>query len=136
MLLKAIKRIEAARPSQRLVESGLMVARAFGESDEPCSGRFMVKNFPELRGDFDALETAERKQAFETFLTWQATLMYRLDCVLRILDFGALIVGDEGWKELLKDGRGGATTGSCPIMRICRISIRSRTSTSTAPASR
>ena len=106
MLKKAIMRIQAARPSQRLVESGLMVARAFGESDEPCSGRFMIKNFPELRNDFEALETAERKQAFETFLTWQATLMYRLDCVVRILDFGALIVGDDGWNELLKDRPG------------------------------
>ena len=106
MLKKTIMRIQAARPSQRLVESGLMVARAFGESDEPCSGRFMIKNFPELRNDFEALETAERKQAFETFLTWQATLMYRLDCVVRILDFGALIVGDVGWNELLKDRPG------------------------------
>lgn len=106
MLQKTIKRIEAARPTTRLIESGLMVARAFGESNEPCSGRFMVKNFPELRNDFEGLETPERKQAFETFITWQATLMYRLDCVLRILDFNPLIVGDPGWNELLRERKG------------------------------
>jgi len=106
MLTKTIKRIEAARPSPRLMQAGLMVAKAFGESDEPCAGQFLTRNFPELRTDFEALETAERKQAFETFLTWQATLMYRLDCVLRILDFNPLIVGDPGWKELLKGREG------------------------------
>ncbi len=106
MLQKTIKRIEAARPTTRLIESGLMVARAFGESNEPCSGRFMVKNFPELRADFEGLGTPERKQAFETFITWQATLMYRLDCVLRILDFNPLIVGDPGWNELLRERKG------------------------------
>jgi len=102
MLSKTIKRIEAAMPSQRLVEAGIMVAKAFGESDDSCSGRFMVKNFPELREDFEALGSPGRKQAFETFLTWQSTLMYRLDCILHLLDFTPLIVGDPGWKELLK----------------------------------
>jgi spore maturation protein CgeB len=102
MLAKTIKRLEAAQPSPRLVESGIMVARAFGQSDDRCSGRFLVKNFPELRADFEALGTAERTQAFETFLTWQATLLYRLDCVLRILDHNPLIVGDPGWKQLLQ----------------------------------
>ncbi|QGY39084.1 glycosyltransferase [Pseudodesulfovibrio cashew] len=105
MLTKTVKRIAAARPSERLVEAGLMVAKAFGESDEPCSGRFLIRHFPELRDEFEALGP-ERKQAFETFLTWQSTLMYRLDCVLRILDFDPLIVGDPGWKELLKDRKG------------------------------
>lgn len=106
MLTKTLKRLEASIPSQRLVESGIMVAKAFGDSDEPCSGRFLMKNFPELRSEFEALEPPARKQAFETFLTWQATLMYRLDCILRILDFNPLIVGDPGWKELLKGREG------------------------------
>lgn len=106
MLTKTIKRIEAARPSRRLIEAGLMVAKAFGESDEQCSGRFLVRHFPELRSEFEALESAHRKQAFETFITWQSTLMYRLDCVLRILDFNPLIVGDPGWKELLAGREG------------------------------
>ncbi|WP_319469073.1 glycosyltransferase [uncultured Pseudodesulfovibrio sp.] len=106
MLFKTLKRLEAANPPQRLLESSIMIARAFGESDEHFPGRFLRKNFPELREDFESLESTFRTQAYETFITWQATLMYRLDCVLRTLDFNPLIVGDPGWKELLK-GRDG-----------------------------
>ncbi|SOB58390.1 CgeB family protein [Pseudodesulfovibrio profundus] len=106
MLTKTIKRIEAAQPSQRLIESGMIVARAFGQSDEPNAGRFLKRNFPELRDDYEALAHPVRQQAFDTFITWQSTLMYRLDCILRILDYSPLIVGDPGWKELLR-GRDG-----------------------------
>jgi len=106
MLNKTIKRLQAAMPTRKLTEAGIAVAQAFRESDEPDSGRFMIDNFPELKEDFEALETIERKQAFETFLTWQATLTYRLDCILRILEFNPLIVGDPGWKELLKGCEG------------------------------
>jgi len=106
MLEKTLRRLQASRPTQRLVEGGLLVAQAFGASDERCAGRFLRRRFPELRDEFEGLGTAERKQAFETFITWQSTLMYRLDCVLRILDFKPLIVGDKGWNELLKDRTG------------------------------
>lgn len=106
MLAKTIKRIEAAMPSQRLIEAGILVARAFGESDEPHAGRFLKRNFPELRDEFESLGSPERKQAFETFVTWQSTLMYRLECILRILSFGPLVVGDPGWHELLKGREG------------------------------
>jgi spore maturation protein CgeB len=106
MLTKTLKRLQASMPSQRLVEGGLMVAKAFGEAEEPCAGRFLKRKFPELRDEFEALETIERKKAFETFITWQSTLIYRLDCVLRTLDFNPLIVGDGGWNELLKDRAG------------------------------
>lgn len=106
MLEKTLRRLQASIPTQRLVEGGLMVAQAFGASDERCAGRFLKRRFPELRDEFEALGSVERKQAFETFITWQSTLMYRLDCVLRILDFNPLIVGDKGWNELLKDRTG------------------------------
>ncbi len=106
MLTKTLKRLEASMPSRRLIEAGIMVAKAFGDTNEPCAGRFLMREFPELRDDFEGLETSVRKQAFETFITWQSTLMYRLDCILRILDFDPLIVGDPGWKELLKGREG------------------------------
>ncbi|NDV20754.1 glycosyltransferase [Pseudodesulfovibrio sp. JC047] len=106
MLTKTIKRIQACNPSPRLLEAGMVMAKAFGESGEPQAERFMRHDFPELLSEFDALGTPERKQAFLTFITWQATLLYRLDCILRILDFDPLIVGDPGWNELLK-GRAG-----------------------------
>jgi spore maturation protein CgeB len=39
--------------------------------------------------------------AFETLITWQSTLDYRLDCVRRLLPFAPLLVGDKGWHDLL-----------------------------------
>ncbi|MBG0791143.1 MAG: glycosyltransferase [Desulfovibrionaceae bacterium] len=103
MLAKTIKRIEAANPSPRLLQAGMLVARAFGESGEPLAGSFLRREFPELTEEYEALRPRSRQLAFDTFITWQATMLYRLDCVRRILDFNPLIVGDPGWKELLKD---------------------------------
>nr|WP_321260751.1 glycosyltransferase [uncultured Pseudodesulfovibrio sp.] len=106
MLTKTIKRIQASMPSPRLLEAGMVVAKAFGESGEPQAGRFLRQHFPELLSEFETLQTPERKQAYLTFITWQSTLLYRLDCILRILDFNPLIVGDPGWNELLKGRMG------------------------------
>ena len=103
MLTKTMMRVNAARPSQALLQAGLEAARAFAASDEPLAGPFLEKRFPELTGEIAALGTPERRQAFETFVTWQATLLYRLDCVSRTLPFSPLIVGDPGWKELFRD---------------------------------
>ena len=101
MLTKTLKRVEAARPSQLLAQHAAAVAAAFGESHERSAAKFMLERFPALRGEFEALESPLRKQAFETFLTWQATLVYRLECVMRILGRETLVVGDPGWNELL-----------------------------------
>jgi spore maturation protein CgeB len=43
----------------------------------------------------------EERLAYETLVTWQATLEYRLSCVRQILSFSPLIVGDRGWHRLL-----------------------------------
>ena len=102
MLTKTIKRIETAGPSERLLQAGMLVAKAFGDSGEPLAGTFLRREFPELIDEYEALRPRGRQLAFDTFITWQATMLYRLDCVLRILDFNPLIVGDPGWKELLK----------------------------------
>jgi len=106
MLAKTVKRIEAAGPSQGLLQAGMLVAKAFGDSGEPLAGTFLRREFPELADEYEALRPRGRQLAFDTFVTWQATMLYRLDCVLRILDFNPLIVGDPGWKELLKDREG------------------------------
>lgn len=106
MLTKTIKRLEVAAPSERLLQTGMLAARAFGDSGEPHAGRFLKREFPELADEYEALQPRARQLAFDTFITWQATMLYRLDCILRILDFNPLIVGDPGWKELLKGREG------------------------------
>ncbi len=102
MLTKTLKRVEAAMPSPALAGAAMELARAFGESGEPLAGTFLRREFPELIPEYEALGSRERRLAFDTFITWQATMLYRLDCVLRIMEFGPLIVGDPGWRELLK----------------------------------
>ncbi|BCS89396.1 CgeB family protein [Pseudodesulfovibrio sediminis] len=106
MLTKTVKRLEAARPTERLLQNGITMAREFSDSGEPLAEAFLYKNHPELVPEFEALLHPARKQAYLTFITWQATLLYRLDCVARILPFAPLIVGDPGWQSLLKDADG------------------------------
>jgi len=102
MLTKTLKRLETAIPPPRLIETGMQVAKAFSDSGEPHAGLFLRREFPELIPDYEALQPRGRQLSFDTFITWQATMIYRLDCVLRIMEFSPLIVGDPGWHELLK----------------------------------
>lgn len=101
MVTKVRKRLEAAAPNAALAAKYKEVAAAFGPSEAKGPAQFLAYNFPDLLDDFKALQTPTRMLAFETLVTWQSTLDYRLDCVKRILDFSPLIVGDTGWKELL-----------------------------------
>ncbi|EGB15960.1 LmbE family protein [Pseudodesulfovibrio mercurii] len=100
MLTKTLLRARAANPSEALFRAGMEAAKAFARSDAPLAGPFMAEHFPEVRAAYKAFRDPERELAFETFVTWQATLLYRLDCVSRILPFEPLIVGDTGWQEL------------------------------------
>ncbi len=106
MLAKTVARLRAADPGPRLAQAGPLLARGFGESGERSVSRYIRREFPELLADFEELDTRERKLAYETFVTWQSTLMYRLNCVLHILDFNPLIVGDPGWNDLLAGREG------------------------------
>jgi spore maturation protein CgeB len=101
MLTKTLMRARAANPSEQLFRAGMEVAKAFALSDAQSAGPFMAEHFPEVRAAYMGFADPGRELAFETFVTWQATLLYRLDCVARILPFDPLIVGDTGWQELL-----------------------------------
>lgn len=106
MLAKTEKRLEAAMPGPVLAEKFRDLAEAFGNSREHSVRDFMHKEFPELADEYEALETPARKLAFETLVTWQSTLDYRLSCIEEILPFDPLVVGDPGWKELLPEHGG------------------------------
>ncbi|WP_207260623.1 glycosyltransferase [Desulfovibrio sp. Huiquan2017] len=99
MLTKTLMRAQAANPSEALFRAGMEVAKAFASADAPLAGPFMTEHFPEVRAAYKAFNDPERELAFETFVTWQATLLYRLECVSRILPLRPLIVGDTGWQE-------------------------------------
>jgi spore maturation protein CgeB len=97
MVHKVDKRMGVADPPRGLVRRYKEIAAAFGESDERSVSRFIHREFPREAALFDRLETTERKLAFETMITWEATRQYRTRCVEKILPFTPLIAGDDGW---------------------------------------
>jgi spore maturation protein CgeB len=77
------------------------VARGFGQEEVSSVEAFLIHAYPDLAGELNGLSSMEERLAYETLVTWQATLEYRLSCVRRILPFTPLIVGDKGWQRLL-----------------------------------
>jgi spore maturation protein CgeB len=46
----------------------------------------------------------KKKMDFEAAVLWKATLLYRLSCIKMLEGFDVRIHGDNGWRELLKNG--------------------------------
>lgn len=106
MIRKTSLRLQAAQPTPLLMSKALEMAEAFGRSNERSVRRFIRSDYPELLDEFNALDDEMRRLAFETFVTWQSTLLYRLECLTGTLPFEPLIVGDQGWNVLLNGVEG------------------------------
>jgi spore maturation protein CgeB len=79
------------------------VGAGFAASDERSVREYLAQRHPELLPAFAALPSDEERLHYETLITWEATLQYRLSRVRGILPYTPLIVGDDGWKTLLAD---------------------------------
>lgn len=101
MVHKTAKRMEVAGISGLLAEKYKEAAHAFGQGTEHSVVNFLKTNYPEMLPEYENLVIPQRKLAFETMVIWQATLEYRLSCVKKTLRFNPMIVGDDGWKQLL-----------------------------------
>lgn len=101
MRRKTRLRLEAAQPSPTLREAFASLAASFGASPCRLPSQHMAAARPELVPAFAALPTVERRLAFETAVIWEATRLYRQDCVARLLPQKPLVVGDDGWLEAL-----------------------------------
>jgi spore maturation protein CgeB len=77
------------------------LARGFMHSGILSVARFLDEQHPGLAEVFRALPDMDMRLAYETLITWQATLLYRLQRVERLLPFKPLLAGDPGWRELL-----------------------------------
>ncbi len=106
MLHKVFQRMERSSLPQALLESYRQVAAGFADSQERSVRDFLAQAHPALLPAFNSLGTHEQRLGYETMLTWEATRQYRLDCVRATLPHSPLIVGDDGWKILLKDEAG------------------------------
>lgn len=98
MLYKVGGRLKKGHFPGQLLKPFQKVAAAFSESEERGVADFLAKSWPDVYNNYLKLEDNEQKLAYETAITWQATRLYRNDCVRRLLPFKPLIVGDDGWK--------------------------------------
>jgi spore maturation protein CgeB len=102
MLYKVGHRMKKCRPPRELLLRYREIAAAFGRDEERSVRAFLAREFPELAPHFEALDTPERRLAFEAMITWEATRQYRTRCVAATLPFGPLIAGDRGWKTTFR----------------------------------
>lgn len=80
------------------------IGRDFMSSGSLSVARFLEEERPRCLEAFRALPDVDTRLAFETLITWQATLLYRLQRVRALLPFRPLLVGDPGWHEILPEG--------------------------------
>ncbi len=98
MLYKVGGRLKNGRFPRALLLPFRKVSRAFADSEFRGVADFLRRCFPEVHARYLQLPDNEARLAYETAITWQATRLYRNDCVRRLLPFRPLIVGDGGWK--------------------------------------
>jgi spore maturation protein CgeB len=111
------------------------LGQAFMASGSLSVRRFLEEERPEHLEAFKALADVDTRLAFETLITWQATLLYRLQRVRELLPFGPC------WSAIRAGTKfcpraDGPTTANSTTTPTCPRFIRPRASTSTAPASR
>lgn len=105
MVYKVGARMKAAAAPRELLSGYRGIAAGFAESEERSVIAHLESEHPELLPFYESLETAERKLAYETMITWEATRQYRAKCVEKILPFRPVIAGDSGWRITFKKNR-------------------------------
>ncbi len=103
MLAKTQSRLAHAAPHADLAARFSDIARDFGQSPERSVRAFLASRHPELFPHYLALGGPGRTLAFETAVVWEATRLYRRDCLARVLPFFPTIVGDAGWLTTFAD---------------------------------
>ena len=91
---------------KRLDADFFALAKDFITSPKRIAEKFILDDgkqlFPALIKHYQEQFDTEEKLAFETGMTWEATRVYRLECVRKTLDFNPLLVGDHGWNVFLE----------------------------------
>lgn len=98
MIYKVGHRLKAGHFPKQLLLVYRQIASAFSDSGERDVATFIKNSFPEAYQHYAALPDNEDRLAYETAITWQATRLYRNNCVRQLLPFKPLIVGDNAWK--------------------------------------
>lgn len=102
MVYKVAARLKAGKFPRELLRTFKEVARNFDASEARLVPSFLKTHYPTLYKEYLRLPTDEKRLAYETGITWEATRLYRAKCVSQTLPFNPLIVGDEGWKTIFR----------------------------------
>lgn len=102
MKTKTEKRFAAANPTYLMVEESYAIAKGFMDAPERTVKGYMKREFPPVLKELEK-QPRGRALAFETYLTWLATGLYRRDCLEQTMPYKPLLVGDDGWKEVFKN---------------------------------
>jgi spore maturation protein CgeB len=76
------------------------IAKDYMESEERRIEEIIELKYPGLYDDFQKLGDVNRTN-YEAAVSWEATKIYRLERIKRLLPFKPLIVGDPHWPELI-----------------------------------
>lgn len=79
------------------------IATEFAGSDIRSVEEFLHTAHSDLVPLYRNLGGPVEQLDYEVLLTWESTLQYRLSCIGAILPFNPLIVGDDGWLDLLAE---------------------------------
>ena len=107
MVYKVAQRMKAAKPSKPLLLAYKQISAGFAAHPERSIYTYLAAHHPELMPAYEQLGSMERRLAFETMITWEATRQYRMACLKPILDFNPLLVGDKGWRLTFPDAPAG-----------------------------
>ncbi|OMQ06242.1 hypothetical protein BW722_00750 [Lawsonia intracellularis] len=103
MVYKVEEQIEKGNFPSILLQHYKNIASDFIYSDKRSIQQFLKETYPEYYKEYLKLPDVEQRLAYEAMLTWESTLQYRFSCVEQLLSFQPVIVGDNGWYELLSN---------------------------------
>ncbi len=100
MVKKVASRLEFSNPPKELKEAHNDIAKNFALSPIHSVREFIESEYSHLFQHYLNLDSLEKRLAFEALITWNATRIYRHNCVEKILEFSPTIVGDDNWKNV------------------------------------
>ncbi len=94
----ALKRADVPR---ELILHYKEIGAFFANSNHHSVYDCIAEHFSHCLPYYESLGTIEKKLAFETVITWEATRQYRFECFSEVFPFKPLVVGDESWIRAL-----------------------------------
>ena len=101
MVYKVRDKLEQYAFPALLVQDLALLGQGFMNSGLFSVSEFLQQEYPQHFSLFAKIPDIGVRLGYEALITWQATLVYRLERVRALLSFAPMIVGDTGWFELL-----------------------------------